>query len=61
MNIKLNIDYSGFIILTVVFFVLKTLGYINWAWVWIFSPLIVAAIYTVILVIIYKIIKKRYS
>ena len=61
MRIKLNIDYTWFIILTVIFFVLKTLGYIDWAWVWIFSPLIVAFIFTVILVIVYKIITKRYS
>ena len=61
MRIKLNIDYTWFIILTVIFFVLKILGYIDWAWVWIFSPLIVAFIFTVILVIVYKIITKRYS
>ena len=61
MRIKLNINYTWFIILTVIFFVLKILGYIDWAWVWIFSPLIVAFIFTVILVIVYKIITKRYS
>ena len=61
MRIKLNIDYTWFIVLTVIFFILKILGYIDWTWVWIFSPLIVAFVLTVILFIVYKIITKRYG
>lgn len=54
MNIKINIDYSWLIMLTIVFYILKAMGYISWNWIWIFSPLIVAAVLTVIVIIIYK-------
>lgn len=58
MNIKINIDYSWLIMLTIVFYILKVMGYITWNWIWIFSPLIVAAVLTVIVIMIYKKIMK---
>ena len=29
----------GSIVLTVMFFIAKILGYINWSWVWVFAPI----------------------
>lgn len=38
-------------ILTIVFVVLKLCGVINWAWIWVLSPLWISAAITIILVI----------
>lgn len=38
-----NNNYSGGLgltsVLTIVFFVLKLVGVINWSWLWVFSPI----------------------
>jgi len=43
VNKKININFSvpGGILgaLTITFVVLKALGYLDWAWLWVFSPL----------------------
>lgn len=45
---------GGFVgTLTIVFVILKALGYLNWSWWWIFSPLwIMASVIIFIIVII---------
>lgn len=30
---------SGAVLLTIVFFIAKVTGYINWDWIWVFAPL----------------------
>ena len=44
MNINLSIPGisiggTGVFLLTIAFFVMKVLGYLDWGWIWIFSPL----------------------
>lgn len=40
MRINIRFSFTVFAItLTSIFFFLKILGYINWAWIWIFSPI----------------------
>lgn len=59
MEIKL--DFSLSFVLTIVFFVLKMLNVIDWAWIWILSPIWISLILTIIIVIIWKIwVKSRY-
>jgi hypothetical protein len=52
---KIELDFSLSFVLTIVFFVLKMLNIINWAWVWILSPIWISLILTIIIVIIWKI------
>lgn len=60
MEIKL--DFSLSFVLTIVFFVLKMLNIIDWAWIWILSPIWISLILTIIIVIIWKILVKfRYK
>lgn len=59
MEIKL--DFSLSFVLTIVFFILKMLNIIDWAWIWILSPIWISLILTIIIVIIWKIwVKLRY-
>jgi len=59
MEIKL--DFSLSFVLTIVFFVLKMLNIIDWAWIWVLSPIWISLILTIIIVIIWKIwVKLRY-
>lgn len=46
-NIVIEIPGGSVILLTIAFVVLKTLGYINWSWLWVFSPLWISALLTV--------------
>lgn len=58
---KIELDFSLSFILTIVFFVLKMLNVIDWAWIWVLSPIWISLILTIIIVVIWKIwIKLRY-
>lgn len=52
-------------VLTIVFTVLKLVGVIKWSWLWVFSPLWIKVILTVIILIIIAIIdgsfKNKYN
>jgi len=43
VNLSLSLPGGGVSLLTIVFVVLKVMGYIDWSWVWVFSPLWIAA------------------
>jgi len=45
-------------ILTIVFVVLKLCGVINWAWIWVLSPLWISAAITIVLIILLIVIAK---
>lgn len=45
-----------FSLLTIVFIVLKLCNVIDWAWVWVLSPIWISAIIAVVVVIIYLIV-----
>ena len=50
-----NINYNGIGfcgLLTIVFIVLKLIGYISWSWVWVLSPLWISWLIAIILIII---------
>jgi len=38
-HINLSLPGGGVSLLTIAFVVLKALGYLDWSWVWVFSPL----------------------
>ena len=58
---KIELDFSLSFVLTVIFFVLKMLNIIDWAWIWVLSPIWISLILTIIIVIIWKIwVKSRY-
>jgi hypothetical protein len=52
---KVNIDLTGVIVLTIVFAVLKCAGTLDWSWFWVFSPLWIAFIVIVFLMAAYSI------
>lgn len=43
VNIRLGLPGGGISLLTITFVVLKALGYLDWSWVWVFSPLWITA------------------
>ena len=45
-------------ILTIVFVILKLCGVINWAWIWVLSPLWISAAITIILIIFVIVVAK---
>lgn len=45
-----------FSLLTIVFIVLKLCNVIDWAWVWVLSPIWISAILAVVVLIIYLIV-----
>jgi hypothetical protein len=51
-----GIDFCG--LLTIVFIVLKLIGYISWSWIWVLSPLWISWLITILLIIIFLIIKR---
>jgi hypothetical protein len=51
-----GIGFCG--LLTIVFIVLKLIGYISWSWVWVLSPLWISWLVAIILIIIFLIIKR---
>ena len=65
-NMNITVKPSNLIFvgtLTVLFVVLKVLGYINWSWIWVFAPLWIDLIFvivmTMIMLIAYKIVTKK--
>ena len=44
MEVKYNFDISIGAILTVIFIALKLTHFIDWSWLWVFSPLWISAI-----------------
>lgn len=51
MNKSINIDFTLLLIITLVFFILKIVGYINWSWWLIFTPIYIGIIITIIMLI----------
>jgi hypothetical protein len=51
-----GIDFCG--LLTIVFIVLKLIGYISWSWIWVLSPLWISWLIAILLIIIFLIIKR---
>ena len=50
----------GFVgLLTIVFIVLKLLKVINWSWLWVLSPLWIATLLIIILIIIHSLLFYR--
>jgi len=43
-----GIGFSG--LLTILFVGLKLTGYIDWSWWWVFSPIIISTVLTIVLV-----------
>jgi len=39
LSINLSLPGGGVTLLTITFVVLKALGYLDWGWIWVFSPL----------------------
>ena len=50
-NKHISIDFTLPLAVTLVFFVLKIVGYINWSWWLIFTPIYVGVIISIIMVI----------
>ena len=38
-NVNFSLPGGGVTLLTITFVVLKALGYLDWGWIWVFSPL----------------------
>lgn len=51
MNKSINIDFTLPLAIILVFFILKIVGYINWSWWLIFTPIYVGIIITIIMLI----------
>ena len=60
MNVKINLNYILFFGLTLLFVILKLVGYINWSWWIIFTPIYVAVVLTLILLIWFHKVNKRW-
>lgn len=50
-NKHISIDFTLPLAVTLIFFVLKIVGYINWSWWLIFTPIYVGVIISIIMVI----------
>lgn len=46
-----GIGFCG--LLTIVFIALKLMGYINWSWAWVFSPLWIPSIIVLVLLVVW--------
>lgn len=58
-NVNIHLDYTIILALTLVFFILKITHYITWSWIWVFSPIWISMILSLIVIFIYfKIIKR---
>ena len=60
MNVKIDLNYTLFFGLTLLFAILKLVGYINWSWWIVFIPIYVAVILTLILLIWFYKTNKRW-
>ena len=52
-----GVGFTG--LLTIVFIVLKLLGFITWSWVWVLSPIWIEAILVVLLLAVLIIVDRR--
>lgn len=52
-----GVGFTG--LLTIVFIVLKLLGFITWSWVWVLSPIWIEAILVVLLLTVLIILDRR--
>ena len=54
MDKNVNISMGGLFptLLTIAFIVLKLIGYINWSWVWVLSPLWISLILGLVIFVI---------
>ena len=52
-----GVGFTG--LLTIVFIVLKLLGFITWSWVWVLSPIWIEAILVVLLLAVLIILDRR--
>jgi len=43
IDLNIGLPGGGIFLLTITFVVLKALGYLDWSWVWVFSPLWISA------------------
>ena len=53
MEIKINLNLSIGFILTVILFILKLVNYIDWSWIWIFSPLLINLIICLVILFVF--------
>lgn len=53
-----GIGFTG--LLTIVFIVLKLLGFIKWSWVWVLSPIWIEAILIILLLAALIIVNRRW-
>lgn len=53
-----GIGFTG--LLTIVFIVLKLLGFIKWSWAWVLSPIWIEAILIIILLVVVIIMDRRW-
>ena len=60
MEVKYNFDISIGAILTVIFIALKLTHFIDWSWLWVFSPLWISAIIGLVVLGIITIFFKRF-
>lgn len=58
MDYKFHFDLSLGAILTLIFVLLKITHFIDWSWIWVFSPLWISAIVVIVLFLIFLIIQK---
>ena len=57
LTVNGGIGFTG--LLTIVFIVLKLLGFITWSWVWVLSPIWIEAILVVLLLTVLIILDRR--
>ena len=64
---KVKVDIISIVGLFLIFLIMKLINIINWAWIWIFSPLWIAALIVVsiilgaLLITIIKVIAQNYK
>lgn len=57
MDTKINLNFSWFELLGLVFIILKLCGVINWSWLWVLSPIWISIIICIIFLIVWLIIR----
>ena len=61
MNYNIKINFTPSIIMTIIFVILKVNDFINWSWLWIFSPLWIFSIIVIFVLGIIHIKYKKYK
>ena len=54
---KVSIDFTG--LLQLLFIALKLMGYINWSWLWVLSPLWISVMFLIIVVVVIELVENR--